>query len=234
VVADPGHEDTETLPMSIAEARTIVSLAGQPERVSALLGPQATREAVRHAVGDAGVIHFGCHGLFRPALPLDSELQLAADDIITVADVFSGGVDLRGAQLVSLLACETAAGDAHRVPDECLTFPTAVLIGGALAAVSTMWPVDDAAAALFTVRFHELVQQGMRPAEAVVTSRAWLRSATTDELLRVVERMRSALTDADAGAAAALDELATDLAHPSSAYPFGEPYLWAPFVLTGG
>jgi CHAT domain-containing protein len=98
-----------------------------------------------------------------------------------------------------------------------------------------MWPVDDSAAALFSVKFHELIKQGMRPAEAVVATRAWLRSATADELLGVVERMRSALAaDTDAEAAAALDELATDLAPPSSRHPFGEPDLWAPFVLTGG
>lgn len=235
LVADPGHDDTETLPMSIAEARTIVALAGHAERVSMLVGPQATRDAVRRASGDAGVIHFGCHGLFRPALPLDSELQLAADHLVTVADMFSGEVDLRGAQLVSLLACATAAGDAQRVPDECLSFPSAVLVGGALAAVSTMWPVDDWAAALFSVKFHELIRQGMRPAEAVVVTRAWLRSATPDELLGVVERMRSALAaETDAEAAAALGELATDLAHSRSAHPFGEADLWAPFVLTGG
>ncbi len=234
VLADPGHYETESLPLSVAEARTIACLATQDDEVVTLVRSEATGEAVRRGSAAARVVHFGCHGEFRPSEPLASHLQLAAHDEVTVADIFSGDVELGGAGLVTLLACETAAGDSRRAPDEGLSFPAAVLVGGAAAVVSTMWPVADDAAALFSVKFYELTQHALvPPAKAVVAARAWMRSATSVEVLEVVDRMRASLTRADAEAAAALDDLASDLTDQSELHPFAGPDLWAPFILTG-
>ena len=183
----------------------------------------------------ARLVHFGCHGRFRPSDPLASELLLAGDDRITVGDLFAGRVDLSRAELVAVLACRSGNVEFRRTPDEALSFPGALLVAGVPSVVSTMWPAEDSASALFAVRLYALLHEdGLAPAEAVSRARLWLRDATAAELLDLVARLRADLAPEDRTAHQALAELTASLRlHRPDDAPYSGPELWAPFVHTG-
>lgn len=234
IVANPTCTDKPPLPFAIAEARAIAGLR-DTNAARVLVRGDATLERVREAGIDAGCVHFACHGRFRPSEPLASHLQLAGHDQLTLADIFSGDMDLTAARLVVLTACESGLVEFRRASDEMLGFPSAMMLAGAPAVVGTMWRVDDAAAALFAVRLCEfLFVHHEEPAEAVSHARAWLREARADELERRVSAMRLALGPDDDEADAALSELWRDLAFGDPARkPYACPEKWAAFMLTG-
>src|SRR5437867_221322 len=76
--------------------------------------------------------------------------------------------DLSLARLVTLSACQSGNIEFRRASDESLGFPTALLLAGVPAVVSTMWLVDDAAAMFFSTRLYQLLlQDKLEPVYAV-------------------------------------------------------------------
>ena len=184
LVGDPERDDRARLPFAVVEARAL-------ERPSPTSRPPSSTGRRPRARGpcDAPVparrVHFGCHGRFRPSDPLASELLLAGDDRITVGDLFAGRVDLSGAKLVAVLACRSGNVEFRHTPDEALSFPGALLVASMPSVVSTMWPAEDSASALFAVRLYALLHEdGLASAEAVSRAWLWLRDATAAEAPR--------------------------------------------------
>lgn len=231
VLADPDRHDVEALPFAVIEARVLAAGSGS---ALVLSGTEATKDALTEFSPAYGHVHFGCHGTFSPSRPLASELLLAGNDRVTVADVFSRTIDLSTAHLVTLLACDSGRAEYRSTPDECMSFPGALVIGGVRSVVSTMWPVNDAAAAFFSIKLNELIyRQNVRLGDAVARTRKWLRTASGNELIDVVNAIRAHLTTEDEHLVDQLDDLAAFLADSTHVPPFSNPDLWGPFILTG-
>lgn len=132
-----------------------------PEAV-VLLEAQATLAALRAHAPAADVLHFACHGHFRPDNPLFSSVRLA-DGWLTVRDAYE--LDLR-CELVVLSACETGAG---RVApgDELIGLARGFFSAGAPALLVSLWAVDDAATAGLMASFYAQLRAGAGPAAAL-------------------------------------------------------------------
>jgi len=152
VLGDPEYGgDFPALPGAREEAAEVSIIY----EVNALLGEHATEAALRTSMG-SGVrtLHLATHGLFDPNNPLNSGLilsdgkqasRLSAEDLL-VAPL--------PAQVVILSACETGLGSTI-AGDDLLGLSRSFYLGGTTTLLSTLWPVEDRATALFMKHFHQ-------------------------------------------------------------------------------
>ena len=148
-----------TLPAAAAEARAVAALYG----TRALVGREASAEALRQAPRPIHQLHIAAHAVFDPVRPLFSRIRLADGDL-SVHDIF--GLDLRGTHLVVLSGCETGVGQPTK-GDELDGLSRAFLYAGAPAVVATQWVVDDAASRAFIEAFYRRFRRGIGSAEAL-------------------------------------------------------------------
>jgi CHAT domain-containing protein len=207
----------------------------QGNRATVLVGQQAGITAVRAGIAGATYLHFACHGRFRPSDPLESMLLLAGENCLTLGELFRGELDVSAARLVVLSACQTANTEFRLRPDESLGFPAALLVSGVPGVVSTLWPVDDRVAALFSLRFYEEhLQRKQEPAVAVSKAQHWLENADAEELGKNVELLRAALDSNDDEVDQAMSAMWRDFARRDpQEKPFSAPQYWGAFTYTG-
>jgi tetratricopeptide (TPR) repeat protein len=143
VVAMPDTPGASRLLHVEAEAAAIAGRFAGP--VTVLTGPQATHERVVAALGTASWAHFACHAVGRLDDPSRSELLVHdhAESPLTVLDIVR--LDLPGAQLAYLSACETSMAGAT-LPDEAIHLASAFQLAGYRHVIATLWPVSDRAA----------------------------------------------------------------------------------------
>jgi hypothetical protein len=146
-----------TLPAARKEAESVAKTYG----VTALIGKESTESNLRKAVGSGtGVLHLATHGFFNAERPLVSGLALSGGDaapvILTVARLVEAPMP---AKLVVLSACETGLASTA-AGDDFLGLPRSFYLGGALAVVSSLWPVDDEGTQIFMNTFHEHARKG--------------------------------------------------------------------------
>lgn len=140
----------------------ITTLAPMFAKSVALLGDEATRQALCENVATADVLHLACHGQFRADNPLFSSLLLA-DGWFAVRDAYA--LDLNGA-LVTLSACET--GISSLAPgDEIIGLARGFLSAGAPSLLMTLWTVDDERTAEFMRDFYSHLLDGENPASSL-------------------------------------------------------------------
>jgi CHAT domain-containing protein len=230
-IGDPRHDHTAPLPFAEAEARAVALIPAWAER-TVLTRRDASLQNVSSVAKDATHLHLACHGLFRPASPMDSAILLAGDDAITLRMLLAGNVVLGVPRIAVLTACQSASIEFRALPDEVLGLPAGLMLAGVPGVVATMWPIDDQAAALFSLRFYdELLGGADDPAAAVAAAQRWLRDAPTHELRTRVKTMRAALANRIDGASSDLWlQLPTG---PADARPFSGPEFWAAFVYIG-
>ena len=108
------------------------------------------------------VLHFACHGNFRPENPLFSSLQLA-DGWVTVRDICSQNLK---AEIVTLSACETGLNKIF-AGDEILGLARGFLSAGASSLVLSLWTVNDEAATVLMKNFYSELKTGKTAAEAL-------------------------------------------------------------------
>ncbi|MFJ8630925.1 CHAT domain-containing protein [Streptomyces sp. NPDC093568] len=164
------------LPAAEHEARTVAALYG----ARALIGAEATREAVLARLPRARFAHFATHALagedvlripgalcLAPSPPTGSAGEkypedadgsyLRADDIEPL--------DLSGCPLVVLSACETGWG--RPSPEGNLGLARAFLAAGVNSVVVALWSVDDRATADLMTDFHRHLVTGANTGEAL-------------------------------------------------------------------
>lgn len=117
---------------------------------------RATRESVGRAFLETGNwIHVAAHGTARPerigyaGLWLEPAATNSAPTFLSWIDVLDQGVQ---SDLVVLDACQT--GDSGTAVNGYLSFADAVARAGARRVVAVMWPVSDAAAAIWVPAFY--------------------------------------------------------------------------------
>jgi tetratricopeptide (TPR) repeat protein len=133
--------------------------------IDTLTGPEANRAAVLTALPGHAVAHFACHARADIASPSDSGLLVYdhQDRALTVAQLIA--LDLPGADLAFLSACETArTGPA--LSDESVHLGAAFQVAGYRHVVATLWssydnpamPVVDGREASISRRVYQAVR----------------------------------------------------------------------------
>lgn len=150
------------LPDAVDEARRVAKAFGAEARVDA----QATESAVLAALAQARYVHLATHGamnLDAPSFQYVVAAPAAGGDGLLFAHELLGA-DLRGVQLVSLSACETALGRIDRA-DNPRGLPAALLLAGVETIAGTLWEVaGDVARAFFVALYRALAAGGGRGA----------------------------------------------------------------------
>lgn len=136
-----------TLPQAVSEAQAVArSVAGGvhvPE-------PEATRGKLLEALRESRFVHIATHGEHNTVAPLFQRLYLAAgkdgEDEVFAHELLTE--DLRGVELVTLSACETALGR-FDVADNLQGLAAVLFLSGVQAIVGTLWDVETNAAECF-------------------------------------------------------------------------------------
>ncbi len=115
-----------------------------------LIGKNATRDNVVKALGDAGIVHFACHGYQNLSNPVAGHLKLHNG---TLGVLELGRINLTEANLVFLSACQTAVGG-HQVEDESIHLAAAFSLAGFPHVIGTLWPINSYIAAQIAAAFY--------------------------------------------------------------------------------
>jgi len=202
------------LPFSGLEAKTVGRLFADEAQV--LLKDSATEANARQQAAGRRVVHFATHGLLDLASPLDSALVLAIpeertpenDGFLKAWEVY--GLDLKGCDLVTLSACETAKGETLS-GEGVIGLTRAFLYAGAASVLSTQWMVADDSTAALMARFYTHYRAGDS------------KDVALQKAMREIRRGK-AVTGGPLPLPTQLGPWRKEWAHP---------YYWAPFVLVG-
>ena len=138
------------------EAQHVVELLGG----SAHVGAEAISDQLLQS--DAAVLHLAAHGKYHLSQPRLSHLQLA-DGRLYVDDLWQYDLDY---ELVTLSACSVGLGHASG-GDELSGFGHSFLYAGAASLVSSLWEVDDEAAAVVNHSFYSRCLDGEAKVDAL-------------------------------------------------------------------
>ncbi|HYO91684.1 MAG TPA: CHAT domain-containing tetratricopeptide repeat protein, partial [Pyrinomonadaceae bacterium] len=144
-------------------------------------GFDATRERLQGTdLTRFAILHFATHGFLDPVRPENSGLMLSTvnrngqtqDGYVGLQDIYG----LRApVDLVVLSACRTALGKEVR-GEGLIGLTRGFMHAGASSVVASLWKVDDEATAELMRRFYgNMLQSGMRPAEALRTAQNSIR-----------------------------------------------------------
>jgi hypothetical protein len=121
----------------------------------------ATPRALTAAAEGARYLHIAAHGSVDPEAPWQQCLHLAPgeddDGRLFAHRILT--LDLRGVDLVTLSACESALGR-YDANDNHRGLPAAFLLAGAATVVGTLWPVTAPVATLFFERLYTHLDGG--------------------------------------------------------------------------
>ncbi len=159
---------------------SLVFVAREIAEISRLLPGATVREndaatlgAFRENAPQSRIIHLATHALFREDNALFSGLRFAGDERLLARDLYE--IDLHGADLVTLSACQTGAS-AVASGDELFGLVRGFLAAGARTVAASLWPADDAATADLMSRFYARLVSPDGSDKAVTVSAA-LRGA---------------------------------------------------------
>src|SRR5262249_44777503 len=168
--------DVSSLPPLLAtqdEADAVMNLVADPADRLVAVGIVASKQlATSSQMARYRIVHFATHGLFDSAHPDRSGLVFSMFDeqgtplngVLGLRDIYSLNLP---AELVVLSACNTALG--KDIKGEGLVGMTrGFMYAGAARVLSTLWRVDDTAAAELIKRFYQkLLVEHKSPAAAL-------------------------------------------------------------------
>lgn len=163
------------LPGAEREAVTVARSLGTVP----LTGSAAAESLLYRLQGDVDLLHISAHGLYDTVTPTFSRLALAAgeghDGNLEVHEILSD-LDLTGVNLVVLSACQTAVGE-RSGGDDVTGLTRALLYAGSPGVISTLWDIDDEAAAELMEELYCRLVTGASAADALRAAQlALLRS----------------------------------------------------------
>lgn len=215
---------------AVPEVREVAEHFDQDRRLIFEDDEATSVNLIRHA-RDATHIHLACHadaGLFEAE---ESTVVLADREVAALELTQLVGLRTR---LVCVSACRSAMAEIANLADEVMSFGTAVLAAGSACVIATLWPVDDAAAALCMVRLYEELQHpDVTPPQALRRAQLWLRDLTDDDLDRYLAshpaleaEFRRRRTDGDPPGRRGLGS-------GGQSGVFSHPDYWACFIASG-
>ena len=165
------------------------------------------------------VVHIASHFQFTPGNETNSFLLLGDGTHLTLAQLKSATNLFSGVELLTLSACDTAAGGEGADGREVESFGVLAQRQGAKAVLASLWPVADASTKELMEQFYQLrnAEAGTLKAEALRQAQLALLHGTTTNARTSQQR---GLGD-----------------HPVApgigGAPYAHPYFWAPFILIG-
>ncbi len=158
------------------EARSIAEVYGTQARL--LVGPDATEAAAVEALQGSRRVHISTHGLHNVSAPsfqcIFFNPDAKDDGILNAYELLR--LDLRGLELVTFSACETALGR-FDISDNIRGIPAALLIAGVRTIVGTLWNVESDTSKHFFTTFYRLLKENGSTKKAFVQAQADTRSA---------------------------------------------------------
>lgn len=138
-------------------------------------GAEATKDAFFEDLGgDVGVYHFATHAIVNPYAPERSCILLSGTDgLLEAEDIESQSLAV---DLVTLSGCATSGGFAY-LGEGTFGLTRSFLGAGARAVVSSLWKVEDEAAARFMVAFYDRLRSGEPADVGLQFARRTLRDA---------------------------------------------------------
>lgn len=184
VVGMPTTPDRSPLP-AVTQELAVLEEYFAPLARNHLVGPEATRDAVRQALAEYPWVHFACHAdqdLMNP----DAGSFALADGPLRVMALAE--LKLPDLELAYLSACETATGGAQ-LPDEAVHLAAAMHLLGYRHVLATMWHIADNSAPTVAADVYEHLMKSPTPsagnaAEALHRAVAALRAAHPTDPLR--------------------------------------------------
>ena len=156
-----------TLERAIPEALQIAAIFDTLPSVNEF----ATVEAFREALQGSRMVHLCTHGAHNVIAPMFQCLylhpDLASDGILHAYEL--DGADLRGLDLITLSACETALGRIDPA-DNLRGLPATLLSAGVATIIGTLWEAEDAACEIFFVSLYKALKNGAKKFEAFYTA----------------------------------------------------------------
>src|ERR1700752_871037 len=161
------------------ELKNLTDIAGAKSVV--MSGFDASRDTLNNLdLSQYSIVHFATHGRLDPTRPEHSGIYLSMvdttgnpqDGFITTPDVFRLHAPV---DLVVLSACRTGLGKDVR-GEGLIGLTRGFMYAGASSVVASLWKVDDEATAELMKHFYlNMLQKGMRPAEALRAAQNTLR-----------------------------------------------------------
>jgi tetratricopeptide (TPR) repeat protein len=181
--------------------------------------------------------HFAVSSLLNLAQPLKSGVFLK-DEFLSLEEVLN--LDFRQHFLVTLSACETAAGGVSNAGD-FVSLSAGLLYAGASSVVSSLWKASDVSTLLLTGKFYANLGQMPRlqvgdVAIALNEAQRWLRDLTGEELdvlLADFQPQISQIFDRLSPSSRLIAEASLQQIRNRRPYPFANPYYWAAFTAAG-
>jgi len=155
------------------------------------------------------VVHIASHFSFQPGNETSSFLLLGDGSHLSLAQIKTLPNVFSGVELLTLSACDTAAGSTGGDGKEVEGFGVLAQRQGAKAVVATLWPVADESTKQLMQRFYRLRE---------------------DRRLSKIEALRQAQLSLLYGRESADDQSRST---SSARLPYAHPYFWAPFILIG-
>jgi CHAT domain-containing protein/tetratricopeptide (TPR) repeat protein len=162
------QEHWQPLPASASEVRKIAgTLAG---KATVHLGRDARKSYLLNSgLANIPLLHFATHAVIDAENPDRSRILLAADSSRAPEYLFQSEVydlNLRGVDLVTVSACDTARGKMVR-GEGILAFSQAFLAAGAAATVTSLWKVADGPTMSLMQTFYYFLARGETKSEAL-------------------------------------------------------------------
>jgi len=165
-----GLSSLDNVPSEIATVAA--TLGGE-----AYLDAAATETAIEGALRRARCLHIATHGMHDATAPSYHTLFCApgdgGDGRLLAHELL--GKDLRGLELVTMSACETALGR-FDFGDNLRGIPAALFLGGVRAIVGCLWDIETTAAETFFSSLYSAIRDGQRPLDAFATAQKHTRS----------------------------------------------------------
>jgi CHAT domain len=161
------------IPEAVDEAEAVAATFG----ANPILDSEAIREHVIGALTTSRYVHIATHGAHNPHAPSFHRIFLAQSPASPghVDAHHLLGLDLRGLDLVTLSACETALGRFDE-GDNLRGFPSMLFLAGVRSIVGTLWPVETNASQLFFTTLYRELRQEKTVLDAFATAQSETRT----------------------------------------------------------
>ncbi|BAI91731.1 tetratricopeptide repeat protein [Arthrospira platensis NCB002] len=169
-------------------------------------------------------VHFGCHGEFDEANPLNAYLKLANGEKLTFLEIFNG-LNIPLCRLLVLSACKTGLVETSHT-DDYVGLSSAFFYAGARTVVASLWNVDELAATLVTLRLYQILPDYPSVTVALQAAQTWLRGLSSAEILDWLKHEQKATEEE-------VEEVEDRLSLFDDNPPFANAYYWSAFTAIG-
>ena len=120
-----------------------------------------TRASAKQALSSGyPVVHIASHFVFRPGSLADSYLLLGDGTQLTLEVIKTDALPLRGVEMLTLSACDTAIGELQADGREIESFAALAQRQGVRSVLATLWAVPDLSTSIVMAKFYGQLAAG--------------------------------------------------------------------------